>query len=107
MFDGSPGYISFGSVGNVPRWISSSFLITLPSHYTSFVMSFPLDCWPAGTFFCHGLSERCKACFSLNEGLECISRLDTHDHQEGQDGYGGYPTPEQVLAEVSICFKIS
>ena len=105
MFDDPGEYITFGSVRNIPHWIYSNFAFPNPAKLLT--MSFPLDRWPTGTIFCHSLSERRKAGFSLNKGLEHISQLDIHVHQEGQDGYGDYPTPEQVLAEVSICFKIS
>ena len=105
MFDDPREYITFGSIGNVPHWIFSNFAFPQPAKLLT--MSFPLDRWPHGTFFHRGLSERHKACFSPNEGLERISHFDIRVHQEGQDGYGDYPTPEQVLAEVSICFKIS
>ena len=58
-------------------------------------MFFPFGNWPHGKLVIRSLSERCKACFSINNGLEHIMRLDSHEHKEGRIG-GEYPTPEQV-----------
>ena len=96
MIDGCPRYITFGSVGNVPHWIpsSSSLNFTQPS-ILLFAMSFPFGNWPHGKFVIRGLSECRKVCFSNNNGLECITCLDSREHKEGCIG-GKYPTPEQV-----------
>ena len=96
VFDGDPRYITFGSVGNIPHWISfSSSHNTTQTLYTSFAMSFPFGNWPHGKFVIRGLSEHCKAYFSLSNGLKRITRLDSREHKEGHIG-GEYPTPEQV-----------
>ena len=73
-------------------------------------MSFPFGNWPSGKLILHGLSERRKVCFSNNNGLKCITRLDSREHKEGHLG-GEYPTPEQVevddkdpFTSLIICF---
>jgi hypothetical protein len=64
-------------------------------------MSFPLDRWPQGVVLRSGISNTRRASFSLNEGLERISRLDMRTHQTSCIGTGAYPSPEQVRSDAS------
>ena len=93
-------YMTFGSVRDVPHWIFSIFAFALPTKLFS-TMSFPLDCWPLGTFLLCGLSKCQKAQYSPNEGLECITCLDACTHVESCMGPGSYPSPETVSSHLS------